>query len=264
MSFTTLLDTLKQSADNRVVAPASWLQGRATFGGLIGGWVYEAMRKPVPAERALRSLSVSFVGPVAAEAAVTFDTEVLRQGGSVTQVQGRAMQDGGVMLAALGSFGAPRESRVGVLGASMPAVKPVEQCLEMPMVQGVTPTFAEHFAYRWAIGDWPFSGSDSREMGGWIRFREPMAGITEGHLLGLVDAWPPAVLPMLKQPAASSSLCWTIEFPQPLPAIGGDEWLLYRAAVEQAADGYAFIGAQLWTAAGRLLALSRQTVTVFG
>nr|WP_220347734.1 thioesterase family protein [Alkalilimnicola ehrlichii] len=197
MSFTTLLDTLKQSADNRVVAPASWLQGRATFGGLIGGWVYEAMRKPVPAERALRSLSVSFVGPVAAEAAVTFDTEVLRQGGSVTQVQGRAMQDGGVMLAALGSFGAPRESRVGVLGASMPAVKPVEQCLEMPMVQGVTPTFAEHFAYRWAIGDWPFSGSDSREMGGWIRFREPMAGITEGHLLGLVDAWPPACCPCL-------------------------------------------------------------------
>jgi acyl-CoA thioesterase len=48
------------------------------------------------------------------------------------------------------------------------------------------------------------------------------------------------------------------------PALKGDDWLLYRAEIDQAADGYGQTSAGIWTAAGELIALSRQTVIVFG
>ena len=47
----------------------------------------------------------------------------------------------------------------------------------------------------------PFSNNPSRQMGGWVRLRgegEAQA-LSEAHLLALVDAWPPAVLPHLKK-----------------------------------------------------------------
>jgi acyl-CoA thioesterase len=102
-------------------------------------------------------------------------------------------------------------------------------------------------------------------MGGWVRLREhdPVEVLTETHLLALVDAWPPAVLSHLKAPAAGSSLTWTIEFMQPLPALTTLDWCMYHAEVEHARDGYGHIAAGCWSPSGELLALSRQTVTVF-
>ena len=46
--------------------------------------------------------------------------------------------------------------------------------------------------------------------------------------------------------------------------IAGDEWLLYKATIEHARDGYGHCAAMVWNAAGELVAISRQTVTVFG
>ena len=112
----------------------------------------------------------------------------------------------------------------------------------------------------------PFSNNQSRHMGGWVRLRDHDAqeALQEAHLLALVDAWPPAVLPHLKAPAAGSSLTWTIEFVQPFPALSSEDWCLYQAEVEHARDGYGHIAAGLWSPSGELIALSRQTVTVFG
>jgi acyl-CoA thioesterase len=101
-------------------------------------------------------------------------------------------------------------------------------------------------------------------MGGWIRYREPPAAITVAHLLGLVDAWPPTLLPMLSERAPASTLSWFIDFIQPPPSIAPDEWLLYRAEVDHRHDGYGQTSARLWSRDGQLLALSRQTVTIFG
>ena len=86
-----------------------------------------------------------------------------------------------------------------------------------------------------------------------------------GLLLGLVDAWPPAVLPHLKQPAPASSLTWTIEFPEPLSsAKTSQDWWQYVAYIDYAADGYGHSHAHIWDDDGQLVAISRQTMTVFG
>ena len=191
---------------------------------------------------------------------------MLREGKAVSQVLGRAVQNGQVVTLVQGSFGAAHVSAVRVEAEPAPELPPVEACQELPYISGATPEFTRHLVMRWGIGGLPFSGNTSRQMGGWVRQRgevdrEP---VTVSHLLALVDAWPPAVLPHLNRFAPGSSLTWTIEFVQPLPIIDTHEWCRYRAVIEHAQDGYGHCAAALWTGNGELIALSRQTVTVFG
>jgi acyl-CoA thioesterase len=265
MGFAELLQAVRDNPQ-AVLIPAEWAQGRASFGGLVAALVYEAMRANVPNGRPPRSLAVTFVGPVAPEVAVSFEVEVLREGKAVSQVLGRAVQDGQVVTLVQGSFGAGRESRIAVQADPAPEAQAVEACQELPYIPNVTPEFTRHLAMRWSFGGMPFTNNHSREMGGWVRLRDQacVEPANEAHLLALVDAWPPAVLPHLSAPAPGSSLTWTIEFVQPMSALTTADWCLYRAQIEHARDGYGHIAAALWTPAGELLAISRQTVAVFG
>lgn len=265
MNFSALLEQVRRTPESLSI-PADWGQGRASFGGLVAALVYDVMRNKVAADRPPRSLAITFVAPVAPDTATCFEAEVLREGKAVSQVLGRALQNGEVVALVQGSFGAPRPSSVSVEAQPAPVLEAVEGSQELPYIPQVTPEFTRHLAMRWGLGGLPFSGSQSREMGGWVRFRdqERVETLREAHLLGLVDAWPPAVLSLLKGPAPGSSLTWTIEFIQPLVSVTSDQWCLYRAQIEHARDGYGHVAAALWTASGELLAISRQTVTVFG
>ena len=60
--------------------PGSWSQGRATFGGLTAALMFERMEMLVTEGRAMRSLQVSFVGPVEPEVPARFEAEILREG----------------------------------------------------------------------------------------------------------------------------------------------------------------------------------------
>ncbi|AZC83542.1 acyl-CoA thioesterase [Pseudomonas chlororaphis] len=265
MRFSDLLNAVRQHPLELSI-PTEWAQGRASFGGLVAALQYEAMRAKVPAERPVRSLAITFVGPVTPDAPVSFEVEVLREGKAVSQVLGRALQNGQVVTLVQGSFGASRPSEVTVVSEEAPAMKHWDECPELPYVKGVTPEFMRHLAMRWSIGGMPFTGNKSRDMGGWVRLRgdvkvEPM---TEAHILALVDAWPPALLPHLTSPVPGSTLTWTIEFVQPLLALSTLDWCKYRVSIEHARDGYGHASAALWSAEDQLIALSRQTVTIFG
>ena len=51
---------------------------------------------------------------------------------------------------------------------------------------------------------------------------------------------------------------------QPLPKVSTLQWCKYLAVIEHARDGYGHVAANLWGPGGELIALSRQTVAVFG
>lgn len=264
MTFAELLASLSSSPTHEVTIPTSWAQGRAGYGGLIAALVYQGMQAKVPEGRPVRSLAITFVGPVAPGEAMQVEAQVLREGKAVSQMLGMGKQNGQIMCIIQGSFGAPRDSVVNVASEPAPQARPVADCAEMPYVEGLQPVFLQHFAVRWAFGGLPFSNSRSREMGGWMRFREDEGAIGAAHILGLADVWPPAVLPHLQQRAPASSLTWTIEFVQPQPEVGNTDWLLYRANIEHASNGYGHTAAMVWREDGTLLAISRQTVAVFG
>ncbi|WDY59675.1 acyl-CoA thioesterase [Pseudomonas sp. PSKL.D1] len=264
MNFNQLLEAVRATPGN-VSIPSTWAQGRAVFGGLMAALVYETMRSKLSDNRPVRSLAISFVGPASPDTPIQFEAEVLREGKAVSTVLGRAIQDGQVVTLVQGNFGAGRPSAVNVPALPAMAMKPLEEAAaELPYIKGVIPEFMRHFALRWAVGGLPFSGNDSRQMGGWVRLRDvEQQQATEAHLLALVDAWPPSLMPFLKQPAAGSTLTWTIEFVQPVPSLSTLDWCRYCVETEHARDGYGHAAAALWTAEGELLALSRQTVTVF-
>ncbi|MEB0043510.1 MULTISPECIES: thioesterase family protein [unclassified Pseudomonas] len=265
MSFSDLVDAVRDNPLS-VVIPAEWAQGRACFGGLMAALQFEAMRAKVPADRPVRSLALTFVGPAAPGVPISFEVEVLREGKAVSQVLGRAMQGGQVMTLIQGSFGAPRVSAISVQADPAPTLKSVDECLELPFIPGITPEYLRFMSMRWGLGGLPFSNTPSREIGGYVRLRGDVKNepLTETHLLALVDTWPPALLPHLSKPAPGSSLTWTIEFVQPLPKLNTHDWCMYRAVIEHARDGYGHTAAALWTPSGELVAISRQTVTVFG
>ena len=265
MQFSELVEAVRKNPLD-VTIPADWGQGRASFGGLVVALQYEAMRAQVAPERVLRSLAVTFVGPAEPGVSISFEVEVLREGKAVSQVLGRAVQNGQVVTLVQGSFGASRASAASIESLPTPEMKAPQDCTLLPYIKGITPEFMRHLSMGWAVGALPFTGRGTREMGGWVRLAgdvhdEPL---TETHLLALVDAWPPALLPLLNKPTAGSTLTWTVEFVQPLPLASTLDWCKYLAVIEHARDGYGHVAANLWAPSGELIAISRQTVTVFG
>ena len=264
MSFLELIEAVRRDPGH-VVVPASWGQGRASYGGLVAALLYEVMQAQVGEGRLLRSLAITFVGPLQVDQPARYEAELLREGKAVSQVLGKVVQDGQVVTVIQGSFGAGRQSQVHVGSLPAPAMPALDACSPRLFVPGRMPEFVRYLDLRWGEGGLPFSRNVSRSMGGWVRFHEPVGEpLLPAQVLALVDAWPPALLPHLSSPAPSSSLTWTIEFVQPMPALTSHDWCLYHAEIEHARDGYGHVAAGLWSAAGELIALSRQTVTVFG
>lgn len=263
MTFDQLLEAGRREGE--LVIPESWAQGRATFGGVVAGLVFDRMQRQVAQGRPMRSLQVSFVGPVVPGKPLTVTAELLREGKSASQTLGRITQGDEVCLVATASFGAGRESEVEVEGRyPAPDFMRPGDSRPIPQIPGVTPAFTQHIEARWAVGDVPFSGCSDRQMGGWMRFTETPDTVSDAHLVALVDAWPPAVLPMLRKPAPASTLSWSLDILHPRPEIHPGDWLMYLATVDQAEAGYGHTQAQIWSQSGELLAMSRQTVTVFG
>ena len=136
--------------------------------------------------------------------------------------------------------------------------------MELPYIEGLTPVFTQHFAYRWALGELPFSGQGGHELGGWIQFRESTDCLSEEWLVALADAWPTPVLSMLTAPAPASTVTWEIGFVHlNRGTCTQNDWWGFHCKADSAEKGYVHERAAIWDPAGRLAAYSRQTTTIF-
>ena len=265
------------NADTTYTLPDDWAQGRASFGGLIAGMLLAAMRRDVPVERVLLSISCTFVGPIATGEPFTIETELLRSGKNAVQMQARIIQNQVAQTVLIASFGLLRESAAHMPALPAPVATAPDGLPAMPFIPNVIPNFVQHFDMRWVFGGLPYFGEGTREMGGWWRYKDfdgahnetdngthdgSAAILSEAHYVTLLDAWPPAILPLIKKPAPASSMTWFAQFVQPLPLFQND-WMLYRADVAHAANGYGQTQAHIWNASGELLMVSSQTVAVF-
>lgn len=263
MTIDELLDAAANSRTGTLNVPDSWGQGRTVFGGLSAALAFRVLRAEVPADRPLRSLNVSFVGPLATETDFGFQVEVLRSGKYVTQAEARVVQNGEVCLVLLASFGVQRDSVTGVEALEAPPFERPEKPGLFPYIPGVTPQFFQHLDMTIQDGNMPFSGSSTSHHGGFMRFKEAPAEWTESHLIALIDTWPPTLLQQLKTPAPASTLTWNLEFLHPHRPVASDAWFGYRAITRQAGEGYGHSEANIWDEHGELVAVSRQTITVF-
>ncbi|MDF1629932.1 MAG: thioesterase family protein [Alcanivoracaceae bacterium] len=260
MSLNHIIASL--NSDGHVDVPGGWTQGRALFGGLLAALMCRALEQKVGQNLPLRSATINFIAP-ASNGPLLCQAEIFRQGKSVTQGECRAIQNGKVVAVLLASFGVARESVININECSAPVFSTPEESIKLPFIEGVTPEFIQYYDFRWAHGGLPYSRSAKADIGGWVRELGARDRVDYTDLLALVDSWPPAVLPMLSTPAPASSMTWTVEFMPKAVSGSGQQWWQYLAETEFAAEGYVHSRARLWDESGKLVAISRQTVTVF-
>jgi acyl-CoA thioesterase len=262
-AFSEVLASVRPEDDAfRATVTDDWAQGRATFGGLVAAVGNEVLRRLVPADRPLRSLQTTFIGPAGAgEWAIT--GRVLRVGKAVTLASCEIREGGHVVATLTGVYGFDRPSRVQIRPQIRPTERAVNDLQDMRFVPGVAPNFVQHFAVRWAHGARPFSGSDVSSSSAYVRHRDGGA-LTESHVVALIDAIPTPALQMLTAAAPASSLVWTLEFfEHDFPCSNEQFWRL-DTQIDAATAGYVNQTTLVAAPSGQPVGLSRQLFAVFG
>ncbi|MCK6261678.1 thioesterase family protein [Vibrio sp. ZSDE26] len=265
MHIDTLLHQVQECAvnDSTMTFPDNWTQGRTAFGGISAALLYTAIKTKVADNRPLRSLTTNFVGPLIVDMPFSFEIEVLREGKNASQLTGRIIQNNEVAVIQQASFGIERFSEVEVGNSISHELKSPELLPQVPVIPSVTPNFIANMDLAIDDGAMPYSGTQQSHLNGWMRFKHPPEKITDAHLICLIDAWPPAVLQMMKQPSPASTMMWNLEFIHPHKPVEPTDWFAYKAITRQAANGYAHLEADIWNDEGDLIAISRQSVAVF-
>lgn len=238
-----------------------WSQGRSAFGGLTAALILAHIELQEDLSgRDLCTINIHFCGPTIADEPCEFRHKVLSKGKSVMQVEGQLLQGGEVKTQIIACFGVQRFANLQIT----PATKMFpEKSMQVPFIAQLMPEFVQHLDMKYTSEHMPFSGSSEACVSGWVRFAEAPPVFTDAALVALIDAWPPAVLPMLERVAPSSSITWNIEFLNPRAELNASDYIYYECEAVQAAAGYAHTEAKIYHQDGQLMALSRQMVGVY-
>jgi len=259
MRYSELLATMQQSESGVTLDVTSdWMQGRSVFGGLQATMAVAAMRTLITTP--LRTLQVTFIAPVPA-GKVSAQATLLRQGKNASHVEARVMVGDQVACLAIGVFGNARETVIKKL-PPQPSIQ-TRQPIVFPYVDGMTPEFLRHFKGAVLLGDLPFAGKPLSDVVVSLDMLDN-GNATEAHLLAIADFMPPVALSWLKTFATGSSLTWMLEFlVDDFAALPLQGWRA-DATLVAARDGYTSQSVMLWGPGGVPVAISRQSMVVFG
>jgi len=261
MRFSEILDSMESDGGGHTATvPDSWLQGRSVYGGLQAALAVRAMRGHAPDEFALRVLQTTFVAPVP-PGRVRVESRLLRAGKSAAHVEARLLLGAETAALAVGVFGAKRASRIAV-APERPSVD-APGAFDFRYVPDVSPMFTQHFAIRWLKGGLPFTATNTAEA--FAELRMPGEGTaTVEHVIALADVMPPVAFSYLDARARGSSATWTLEMlTDAVPALGAGAFRA-DATLVAARDGYTSQSVLMWGPGGEPVALSRQSMFVFG
>jgi acyl-CoA thioesterase len=118
--------------------------------------------------------------------------------------------------------------------------------------------FARQLEIRPATAARPLAGGERAELVAWMRFRDDRPLDAEAATV-LTDALPPALFATWTTPRPVPSAELTVHFGTALDDAPGAGWALVRIRAEHAGNGWAMDDAAVWSQAGRLLALGRQS-----
>ena len=260
ISYTDLMASLTREGDGyAAVIPETWMQGRATYGGLCAALCLECAMRTFPDLAPLRSVQIGFVGPAGGR--VLLSARILRQGKSVAFVEADLIGEKGVATRALFAFGAHRPSDHDQSDMPAPEGIPAPDACERFLPDGVGPAFFDKFDARLVRGGRPFVGPRTHDHLLWVRHADPQArGVTA--LLAAADAPPPAIAALLSAPARFSSMTWFVNLLDD-NVDAGDGWRLLQTRAEASRGGYSSQDMLVWTRDGAPVIAGRQSVAYF-
>jgi acyl-CoA thioesterase len=228
--------------------------GGAAHGGLVAAIALRAMAAWLDAaERPPRSLTIHLLdralpGPLAV------DARIERAGATMTAAAARLEQAGRPVALALGAFGRARPSlrRVELVMPRVPGPGACAPLVRAPVPEASAVLQVEH---RPAAPPLPLTGADRAELVVWMRLVDdrPVDALAACFL---ADAAAPALYAALERGVPMPTVELAVHLAE--GADGTATWVLAVLRHRTCADGYALEDGELWTADGRLVALSRQ------
>jgi acyl-CoA thioesterase len=236
---------------------SQWSVPRGPNGGYIAAIVLRAMEAELadPA-RAPRSLTLHYLRPPS-EGPCEVHVTVERAGRTLSSLNARMIQDGRLMVVALGAFSRDFPTAADYATAA-PGAAPAGELHTVPDVPGVFP-IARRVALAPRFGPAPFSGGDEATVGGWLRLAEPRVA-DAAAVAFYTDAWLPSPFARLTAPAPAPTIDLTIHFRArlPHPAMAPGDPVLARFRSTTSRDGFFEEDGEIWAPDGTLLAQSRQ------
>lgn len=241
-------NTFSWRADQR------WFQGPGAYGGLTLAAMIRAAESLC--ELPLRRFHAELCALVT-EAPCVLSVATKRVGKKTQFLSVEIQQN--EMCVACGSavFGAARTT---ALDRSVPTITPPRPIEPIPP-NSMMPAFTQNFEYRVSNDGFPLMGDarQSLKSSGWIDFKLPTAR-NSLLVVGLLDAWWPAVLCAAKTPRPMGTVSFTADFLKLPNADDGPFYL--EIETDHVVEGYALEIDRLWNQDGELLAQAQQRIAV--
>ena len=242
--------------------PDGWQQGRGAFGGFVIASLARAIETVVDdRSRTIRSLTATLCGPVAVGAADIL-VETLRIGSGTSALAARVVQDGEVQAHAVIVLGRTRNvtAQWSELG-SPDAMPPWRDVPALPPLDGLAPTFSQHFEFR-NVGPIPYTQSPTARAAGWIRPKAPGAARDAAYLAACIDAWWPASLARFAEPHPIATISFAFECVDPLAGLDPEAPFFHEGHAVTVRDGFSVERRSLRGEDGRVVALNEQTIVL--
>eukprot|EP00919_Chromeraceae_sp_WS-2016_P060871 GHVR01144478.1.p1 GENE.GHVR01144478.1~~GHVR01144478.1.p1 ORF type:complete len:272 (-),score=12.18 GHVR01144478.1:20-835(-) len=241
--------------------PDNWRQGRTAYGGLTAALALEAAYHDYPDLPPLRSVNVSFIGPV--PKTPIYKTKLLRQGRNVTFVESNGYDENSPVIATTLAFGASRSSDLALDFLAPDAPSPNDCELYTPEeARPFVPVFFNEFDTRLIAGSRPMAGAKEGYIRTWSRHkhRESRGGVSS--LLCIGDVLPPAAVPLFARMGPVSSMTWVFNILSDNPTTE-EGWWHIETRLTAAQGGYSSQIMRVWNTSGELVAEAIQSVTIF-
>lgn len=251
--------------DGRFAAdiPDLWQQGRGAYGGLVLGTLLRALEGAEgDRARTTRSLSGELCGPVQ-PGPVEISTTTLRRGNNLTNLDAHLIQNGEVLARASAVLSTPRSVTTAVYADPVPAcVAAAPDWRGLPALPDLPggPVFTRHLEYR-PTGPLPFTGGEVPEVHGYVRMRSTPTRLDGPALIGLLDAWWPALFSIESTPRMMATVCFTAQLLAPPGALDPEAPLFHTARIAGLRDGFFVELRELWSG-DKLVAMNQQTFAV--
>lgn len=245
--------------------PDGWQQGKGAWGGLVvGACVNAVSESEQDADRRVRTVSAHLYAPTPVGPA-RLGVRLIRKGSSMSTWAVELLDDSRAAIAeAVVITGSQRamdlDEGLGARGASRcPQVDDWQGLDVVPVRPPLGPVFAGNLEFR-VVRGLPFSQDESGILG-WIRFPD-QGSWTASALLGIVDGFWPAVLPLLSQLRPMATVAFSAHLLVDPGSLAPTEPLLYESFMGAAHEGFTTETRRLWSSDGRLVVENLQSVVI--
>ena len=240
---------------HRITIPATWHQGRTSYGGLSAVLAYHAARLAAEDLPPLLSGQIAFSGPLAGE--VEISTAMLRRGRNSAFIKSEIAVGDEIGLSCTFVFMARRESHIDFGGMVRPDFPPI------PAEDATRSGPPEFFTHNM---DYPEKrlvlGQGKARLANWHRLKARDGLDPVADLICMGDALPPSTMGLMQKEGMISSINWQFNLLTAAPATDNGWWYL-ESETHHAAHGSSSQYMTVWNVRGEPMMTGMQSVALF-